>query len=135
MLGSCGDVLAKKGKNCQIVALLGATSKLYPQQPKPLTDFDFGQNDVFCNKINAHMATEKMLERIEINPKVLSGKPVIKGTRLSVQFIVGLLGQGVTMEEILQEYHRLSKEDILACLIFASKTLESNSFFPLPQAA
>ena len=67
------------------------------------------------------MASGKITERIEINPKVLTGKPVIKGTRLSVQFIVGLLGQGVTMEEIMEEYHRLSKEDILACLLFASK--------------
>lgn len=67
------------------------------------------------------MTTQRLLDRIEINPKVLAGKPVVKGTRLSVQFIVGLLGQGITMEEILQEYYRLTKEDILACLVFASK--------------
>lgn len=81
------------------------------------------------------MANEHLLERIEINPKVLAGKPVIKGTRLSVQFIVGLLGQGVEVDEILKEYHRLTKEDILACLIFASKTLESNTFYPLEKVA
>ncbi len=81
------------------------------------------------------MSTSQLLERIEINPKVLAGKPVIKGTRLSVQFIVGLLGQGVTMDEILQEYYRLTKEDILACLVFASKTLESNAFYPLQKVA
>ncbi|TAK49262.1 MAG: DUF433 domain-containing protein [Saprospiraceae bacterium] len=81
------------------------------------------------------MPTANLLDRIEINPKVLAGKPIIKGTRLSVQFIVGLLGQGITMEEILQEYYRLTKEDILACLVFASKTLESNAFYPLQKVA
>lgn len=81
------------------------------------------------------MSTQLLLDRIEINPKVLAGKPIIKGTRLSVQFIVGLLGQGVTMEEILQEYYRLTKEDILACLVFASNILESNAFYPLKKVA
>lgn len=76
------------------------------------------------------METNHLLDRIEINPKVLAGKPVIKGTRLSVQFIVGLLGQGVTMEEILQEYHRLTMEDILA-----SNILENNAFYPLKKVA
>jgi uncharacterized protein (DUF433 family) len=73
------------------------------------------------------MSTQILLDRIEINPKVLAGKPVVKGTRLSVQFIVGLLGQGTTMDEILQEYHRLTKEDILACLVFASSITGASS--------
>lgn len=81
------------------------------------------------------MTTNQLLDKIEINPKILDGKPVIKGTRLSVQFIVGLLGQGVTIDEILTEYYRLTKEDILACLVFASKTLESNAFYPLQKVA
>ena len=81
------------------------------------------------------MTTQNLLDRIEINPNILAGKPVIKGTRLSVQFIVGLLGQGVTMDEILQEYYRLTKEDILACLVFASNIPESNAFYPLKQVA
>ena len=49
--------------------------------------------------------------------------------------IIGLLGQGITMDEILKEYYRLTKEDILACLVFASKTLESNAFYPLQKVA
>jgi uncharacterized protein (DUF433 family) len=81
------------------------------------------------------MTTDHLLDRIEINPKVLAGKPIIKGTRLSVQFIVGLLAQGVTMEEIQQEYYRLTKEDILACLVFAHDILESNAFYPLKHVA
>jgi len=71
-----------------------------------------------------------LLNRIEINPEVLKGKAVIKGTRLSVQFILGLLGSGAGFDEILDEYSTLKKEDILACLVFASKTLEDQLFFP-----
>ena len=72
-----------------------------------------------------------LLDRIEINPEVLKGKAVIKGTRISVQYILGLLGSGADFEEILDEYKTLNKEDILACLVFASKTLEDQLFFPL----
>lgn len=81
------------------------------------------------------MLTAHLPDRIEINPKVLNGKPVIKGTRLSVQFILGLLAQGMTQEEILVEYYRLSPEDIRACLEFAAQTIEDNLFYPLPASA
>lgn len=69
------------------------------------------------------METSELLNRIETNPKVLVGKPVIKGTRLSVQFIVGLLAQGATPEEIIEEYDGITKEDVLACLQFAGLVL------------
>ncbi len=59
------------------------------------------------------------------------GKPVIKGTRLIVQYITGLLARGETMEEILKEYKRLTREDILACLLFATETMEDSTFIPL----
>ncbi len=81
------------------------------------------------------MEAVNLIDRIEINPKVLNGKPVIKGTRLSVQFIIGLLAQGMTMQEVLAEYYRLAPEDILACLEFASQTLENTLFYPLPASA
>jgi uncharacterized protein (DUF433 family) len=55
----------------------------------------------------------------------LTGKPVIKGTRLSVQFIVGLLAQGLSFEEVLEEYQNLKQEDILACLWFATQVFEA----------
>lgn len=77
------------------------------------------------------MNKEKLLKRITINPRILVGKPVIKGTRLSVQYILGLLSSGTTMEEIIKEYKGLTKEDIMACLFFASEALESNTFLPL----
>ena len=80
------------------------------------------------------MEQDKLLERIELNPKVMTGKPVIKGTRLTVQFILNLLAHGATIDEILSEYEGLTKEDVLACLLYASETLESTTFMPLGEA-
>jgi len=77
------------------------------------------------------MDKSKLLERIVINPKVMVGKPVIRGTRLTVQYILGLLAHGAAMDEILKEYEGLTREDILACLLFATETLENTTFVPL----
>jgi uncharacterized protein (DUF433 family) len=77
------------------------------------------------------MTEKQMLDRIIIDPKVKVGKPVLKGTRLTVEYILGLLAQGSTVDEILQEYNGLTPEDIQACLLFAAKTLESTLFVPL----
>lgn len=62
------------------------------------------------------MSDEQLLERIASDPAVLCGKPVIQGTRLSVEFILGLLPHGATADEILEEYPRLTAEDLQACL-------------------
>jgi uncharacterized protein (DUF433 family) len=59
-------------------------------------------------------------ERITIDPEVLVGKPIVKGTRISVEFVVDLLGRGWTQEQILREYDHLSAEDVQACLAYAS---------------
>ncbi len=72
-----------------------------------------------------------LLSRIIINPKVMVGKPIIKGTRLTVQHILGLLAQGLTIREIMKEYPNLIQEDIIACLLFASETLNNVTFLPL----
>jgi len=64
-----------------------------------------------------------MLERITYNPNILGGKPIIKGTRISVQFILELLGAGMSIDEILAEYPHLQREDILAALDYAAKTI------------
>jgi uncharacterized protein (DUF433 family) len=77
------------------------------------------------------MNETKMLERISTNPKVMTGKPVIKGTRLTVEFILNLLAHGQTAQEIITEYKGLTQEDIQACILFASKTLENTVFMPL----
>ena len=70
------------------------------------------------------MEQKQLLERIVLNRKIMVGKPVIRGTRLTVQYILNLLAHGATIDEILQEYKGLTKEDILACLLYASETLE-----------
>ena len=59
-------------------------------------------------------------ERIVVDPGILAGKPVIKGTRLAVEFILELLAAGQTESEILADYPGLSREDVLACLAHAS---------------
>jgi uncharacterized protein (DUF433 family) len=61
------------------------------------------------------MTNNQLLERIVTNQNVLAGKPVIRGTRLSVEYILNLLAHGATTEEILSEYEGLSSEDIQAC--------------------
>jgi len=81
------------------------------------------------------MRERDLLQRIEMNPRIMAGKPVIRGTRLTVDFILNLLAHGATMEEILEEYEGLSREDILACLLFASRSLASTDFFPLEKEA
>jgi uncharacterized protein (DUF433 family) len=77
------------------------------------------------------MKDEQLLERIVCDPQVMTGKPVIRGTRLTVDFILNLLAHGMTEAEIREEYSGLSKEDIQACLLFATKTLKDTDFMPL----
>ena len=77
------------------------------------------------------MRDQQLLERITINPKVMVGKPVIRGTRLTVEYILNLLAHDETMEEILSEYKGVTREDIQACILFASKSMESTAFMPL----
>ncbi len=68
--------------------------------------------------------------RIVLDPKVLDGKPVIRGTRLSVEFVIGLLAGEWNEDEILANYPGLSREDILACLAYARDVLSSEKVFP-----
>ena len=77
------------------------------------------------------MSDEQLLERITLNPKVMVGKPVIRGTRLTVEYILNLLAHGATIEEVMEEYQGLTQEDIQACLLFAMKSLEETSLLPL----
>jgi uncharacterized protein (DUF433 family) len=77
------------------------------------------------------MEDQALLKRITINPKVMVGKPVIKGTRLTVEFILNLLAHGMTVAEVISEYKGLTQEDIQACILFATKSLENTTFMPL----
>lgn len=74
----------------------------------------------------------RLLARVRQDPKVLAGKPVIAGTRISVDFILKLLAQGRSQARILSEYPRLRAQDIQAALLYAEKVLEQETVFPLP---
>ncbi len=73
---------------------------------------------------------DSLLERITSNPAVMTGKPVIKNTRLAVEYILRRLSSG-TMEELLEEYDGLAVDDVRACLLFASRSLADVGFMPL----
>ena len=73
----------------------------------------------------------QLLERITLNPKIMTGKPVIRGTRLTVEYILNLLAHGATVADILEEYDGLAPEDIQACLLFAAHAMENTVFMPL----
>lgn len=77
------------------------------------------------------MDDQELLKRIVLNPAVMRGKPVIRGTRLAVDFILNLLAHGATEAEIMEEYEGLTPEDIRACILFATKSLETTEFMPL----
>jgi uncharacterized protein (DUF433 family) len=68
--------------------------------------------------------------RITLAPEVLAGKPVIRGTRLSVEFVIGLMADGWTEADVLQNYPCIEHDDIIACLAYARDTLRSEKAFP-----
>jgi uncharacterized protein (DUF433 family) len=72
-----------------------------------------------------------MNQRIQVDPRVLAGKPVVRGTRLAVDFVIGLLGNGWTEERVLANYPGLTHEDIAACLQYASEVLRAERVYPL----
>ena len=69
-------------------------------------------------------------ERIVLDPAVLTGKPVIRGTRLSVDFVIGLMADGWTEANILQNYPGISHDDLAACLAYARDVLRSEKVYP-----
>jgi uncharacterized protein (DUF433 family) len=73
----------------------------------------------------------QILERIVVSPDVMSGKPVIRGTRLAVSFVLGLLAAGQTPDDILKEYPGITIHDLHACLAFAKRSLDDSAFVPL----
>ena len=72
----------------------------------------------------------KWHERIVLDPAVLAGKPVIRGTRISVEFILRLLGEGWNEADILRNYPGISHEDIAACFLYATEILQSERVYP-----
>ena len=69
------------------------------------------------------MTEAELLNRIEVNPKIFGGKPIIRGLRIAVEHVLGMLAAGDTPEKILQEYPFLEPEDIQACLLFAYRSM------------
>lgn len=69
------------------------------------------------------MEGKKLLDQIERNPRVMMGKPVIKGTRIPVELILRKLSEGATLEELLDAYPHLSREDVRAALAYAAEAL------------
>ena len=68
--------------------------------------------------------------RISLAPDVLAGKPVFRGTRISVEFVIGLMADGWSEADILGNYPGVTHEDIIACLAYARDTLSSEKVFP-----
>ncbi len=77
------------------------------------------------------MGTNELLERIAVDPGVVLGKPVIRGTRLSVEHILGLLASGWTFEAIQGSYPGLAAEDIRACIAYARRLVEEEKVYPI----
>jgi uncharacterized protein (DUF433 family) len=75
---------------------------------------------------------EDWRERITVDPKVLSGKPFIKGTRIAVEFILELLANSWTVEDILKNYPQLKREDVAAALKYAAEILKEEKAYTLP---
>jgi uncharacterized protein (DUF433 family) len=70
------------------------------------------------------------VERITLDPAVLAGKPIIRGTRIAVDFVIGLMAEGWTETDVLQNYPGLSHEDVAACLAYARDALRSEKVYP-----
>lgn len=73
---------------------------------------------------------QQLIQRIEINPKKLGGKPVIRGTRIAVEQILNILAVGVPIEEILQDFPQLTRDDVHAAVQYASKLMEDFHVYP-----
>jgi len=79
------------------------------------------------------MKKEDLLNRITINPKVMVGKPTIRGLRITVEQILKALAGGVTVEDLLEDYPELEKEDIQAALIYASELVNEEQVFAVSE--
>lgn len=77
------------------------------------------------------MDESQLLKRITTNPKIFGGKPIIRGHRLAVEHLLGMLAAGDTVESILESYPWLEREDVQACLLYARRIAANERIEPL----
>jgi uncharacterized protein (DUF433 family) len=77
------------------------------------------------------MTTDQLLQRITINPAIFGGKPIIRGQRLAVEHVLGMLAAGDDIDTLLEGYPWLEREDVLACLAYAQRLVEHGRVEPL----
>ena len=81
------------------------------------------------------MDEQKLLERITVNPAIFGGKPVVRGRRLAVEHVLGMLAAGDSPEDILAAYQWLEPDDIRACLAYARRVVGHERIEPFPTEA
>ncbi len=85
------------------------------------------------------VSEDDLLKRIVVNPEIFGGKPIIRGMRIAVEHIIGMLAAGDTIEDLVDGYPELEREDIVACLIYARRTIANErietAFVSKPEAA
>lgn len=81
------------------------------------------------NEASGKELTMQWQDRITVDPRVLVGKPIVKGTRIAVEFVIDLLARGWSVEQILSDYDHLTADDILACLAYAREMLRSEKVY------
>lgn len=84
-----------------------------------------------CRAYTLRVEEKALLERITVNPAIFAGKPIIRGRRLAVEHVLGMLAAGDTPETILEGYPWLEPEDIRACLAYAHKLVAHERIEPL----
>jgi uncharacterized protein (DUF433 family) len=77
------------------------------------------------------MNKDELLQRITVNPAIFGGKPIIRGRRLAVEHVLGMLAAGDDFDTLLEGYAWLEREDILACLVYAHRMVEHERVEPL----
>lgn len=77
------------------------------------------------------MNNDKLLQRITVNPAIFGGKPIIRGRRLAVEHVLGMLAAGDDMDTVLEGYPWLERDDVLACLAYAHRLVEHERVEPL----
>jgi uncharacterized protein (DUF433 family) len=74
---------------------------------------------------------EELLQRIVVNPKIMGGKPIVRGTRITLELLLKLLAQGLSPGDILKDYPHLTRDDISAALLYAAKIAGEEDVYPL----